>query len=118
MVELSGQRTGTTLPARPSGWRRLAAYRALIVEQIVPLGLDAIREHLQLEHPNGSDRFREKIEREAGRCPGPTKTGRTRKACRTLKMKMHAARICRPEFALLLICHNNASNLSRQESIE
>ena len=63
--------------------QRLVAYRALVMEHIDPMELDAIREHLQRQHAYGTDRFREMIERQLGRRAGPAKIGRPRKADRT-----------------------------------
>ena len=57
------------------------------MEQIDPMELDAIREHLQREHAYGTDRFREMIERQLGRRAGPAKIGRPRKADRAHHVK-------------------------------
>ncbi len=57
---------------------RQLRYRALVMAAVEPGEVDAIRRHLQRQHPYGSDRFRLAIEAQLGRAVGPQKIGRPR----------------------------------------
>jgi putative transposase len=53
-----------------------AAWRALVTEAVPPDEIEAIRRHLQQQHPFGPARFRQAIEAQVGRPCGPRRIGR------------------------------------------
>lgn len=69
---------------------RRQAYRDLVMASLEPGELLAIREHLQCQHPYGSERFRTAIEAQIGRTAGPQKIGRPRK-----RREERESRLCR-----------------------
>lgn len=54
-------------------------YRNLVQETVEAEETEAIRRHIQHQHPYGSDRFHHAIEAQLGRTIGPKRTGRPRK---------------------------------------
>jgi len=60
--------------------QRQQAYRALVMETVDPMEVEAIRQHVQRQHAYGTDRFRAAIEARLGRVAGPPKIGRPRKS--------------------------------------
>lgn len=58
---------------------RQQRYRALVREPIDADTVEAIRRHLQRQHPYGPERFRCAIEAQLGRAVGPQKIRRPRK---------------------------------------
>ena len=59
---------------------RQQRYRAMVMATVDAGEVDAIRRHLQRQHPYGPDSFRLAIETQLGRTVGPQKIGRPRKA--------------------------------------
>lgn len=59
---------------------RQQRYRALVMTNVDAEDVDTIRQHLQRQHPYGSERFRQAIEAQLGRTVGPQKIGRPRKS--------------------------------------
>jgi putative transposase len=58
---------------------RQQRYREMVMATVDAEEVDAIRRHLQRQHPYGPDRFRRAIEAQLGRTVGPQKIGRPRK---------------------------------------
>ena len=59
--------------------KRQQHYRAMVMTAVDAEEVDAIRCHLQRQHPYAQDRFRLAIEAQLGRTVGPQKIGRPRK---------------------------------------
>ena len=59
--------------------KRQQHYRAMVMTAVDAEEVDAIRCHLQSQHPYAQDRFRLAIEAQLGRTVGPQKIGRPRK---------------------------------------
>ncbi len=58
---------------------RQQRYREMVMATVAGETVSAIRQHLQRQHPYGSERFRRAIEAQLGRTVGPQKIGRPRK---------------------------------------
>ena len=59
--------------------QRLQRYRAMVMAAVSTQEVDAIRYHLQRQHPYGPDSFSQSIETQLGRRVGPQQIGRPRK---------------------------------------